>query len=81
MKVKQVLEQRALHNLFEHVKGGSFAVKFQNGTIKKYGVDEPKFTVRFDNDNVLGLIGDDVLSSFGEAYMDGEFTADPRRYL
>jgi cyclopropane-fatty-acyl-phospholipid synthase len=76
MKVKQVLEQRALHNLFEHVKGGSFAVKYENGTVKNYGTDEPKFTVKFNNDNVLGLISDDMLSSFGEAYMDGEIDID-----
>lgn len=72
MKVKQVLEQRALHNLFERVQGSSFAVKYQNGTIKNYGTDEPKFTVKFNDDNVLGLISDDLLSSFGEAYMDNK---------
>ncbi len=76
MKVKQVLEQKALNNLFERVEGGSFAVKYQNGTTENYGSDEPTFTFKFNNDNVLGLVSDDLLSSFGEAYMDGEIDVE-----
>jgi cyclopropane-fatty-acyl-phospholipid synthase len=72
MTVKQTLKYHALNRLFEQVRGGSFAVEYFDGTIKSYGDSEPKFTVKFNDDNVLGLISDDMLTSFGEAYMDSK---------
>ena len=60
-----------MDKLFEQVRGGSFAVRYKDGATERYGNGEPQFTVRLNDDNVLGLIGDDMLTSFGEAYMDG----------
>ena len=71
MKAKQQLTGYALDKLFEQVRGGSFAVTYKDGATKRYGDGEPQFTVRFNDDDVLALISDDMLSSFGEAYMDG----------
>lgn len=71
MLAKQKITGYALDKLFEQVRGGSFAVTYKNGAIERYGNDEPQFTVRFNDDNVLGLISDDLPTSFGEAYMDG----------
>lgn len=71
MQAKQQLTEHALDTLFEQLRGGSFAVRYKDGATKRYGNDEPQFTVRLNDDNVLGLIGDDLLTSFGEAYMDG----------
>ena len=72
MKAAQALTGQALNKLFGQVSGGSFAVIYKDGTTPRYGDGgEPQFTVRFNDDNVLGLIGDDMLTSFGDAYMDG----------
>ncbi len=71
MLAKQELTGYALDKLFEQVRGGSFAVTYKDGASEHYGNGEPQFTVRFNDDNVLGLIGDDLLTSFGDAYMDG----------
>ena len=70
MQTRQMLTEQALHKLFERACGASFAVTYKNGATERYG-GEPQFTVRFNDDNVLGLIGDDMLTSFGDAYMDG----------
>ena len=53
------------------MRGGSFAVRYKDGATERYGNDEPQFTLRLNDYNVLDLIGDDMLTSFGEAYMDG----------
>lgn len=72
MKAAQALTGQALNKIFGQVSGGSFAVIYKDGTTQRFGDGgEPQFTVRFNDDNVLGLIGDDMLSSFGDAYMDG----------
>ncbi len=72
MQTKQKLTEYALDKLFEQVRGGSFAVKYKNGATAQYGNGEPQFTVIFNDDNVADLLGgDDLLTSFGEAYMDG----------
>lgn len=71
MKAKQILTEQAFNKLFGQVLGGSFAVRYENGETRHYGDGEPQFTIRFKDDNILGLIGGDMLMSFGEAYMDG----------
>ena len=72
MQAKQKLTGYALDKLFEQVCGGSFAVRYKDGATVHYGNGEPQFTVRFTDDNILDFIGDDdLLTSFGEAYMDG----------
>ena len=71
MKATQTLNRQALDKLFEQAREGSFAIVYKDGTGRRFGVGEPQFTVRFNDDNVLSLIGGDLLTSFGEAYMDG----------
>ena len=71
MQVKQKLTGYALDKLFDQVRGGSFAVRYKDSATVHYGIGEPQFTIRFNDDNILDLIGDDMLMSFGEAYMDG----------
>jgi len=71
MQVQQKLTERALHKLFEQVRGGSFTVTYHDGATEYYGDGEPQFAIRFNDDNVLGLLGDDMFMNFGEAYMDG----------
>jgi cyclopropane-fatty-acyl-phospholipid synthase len=71
MKAKQILTEQAFHKLFGQVRGGSFAVRYAGGETQNYGDGEPRFTIRFNDDNILGLISGDMLMSFGEAYMDG----------
>lgn len=66
-----MLVAQAIGKVFEQMSDSAFAVTYGNGVTKRYGDGEPQFTVRFNNDDVLGLIGDDPLTSFGEAYMDG----------
>ena len=76
MQARQMLTEQALHKLFERARGGSFAVIYKNGTTEHFGDSEPQFTVRFNDDDILDLIGDDLLASFGEAYMDGRVDLD-----
>ena len=71
MKVKQALASQALGRLFERVRGGSFTVTYSDGTTEHYGDNEPQFAIRFRDDNIFDLLRDDMLMSFGEAYMDG----------
>ncbi len=77
MKAVKALTGQALNKLFEQVRGGTFEVVYKDGTIQRFGDDgEPQFTVRLNDDNVLGLIGGDMLTSFGDAYMDGHVDFD-----
>ena len=71
MKAKQILTRQALHGLFEQVRGGSFTVTYNDGITERYGDGEPRFKIRFRDDNLLDLLHGDMLESFGEAYMDG----------
>ena len=71
MRATQKLTSQTLDKLFGQVSRGSFAVIYKDGAIKHFGNGEPQFTVRLNDDSVLGLIGDDMLMSFGDAYMDG----------
>lgn len=66
-----MLAKQALGSVFGQMSGGSFAVTYSDGTTERYGNGQPQFALRLHDDNLLGLIGDDLLSSFGEAYMDG----------
>ena len=71
MQAKQKLTEQALHKLFERLRGASFAVSYKNGTTDYYGEGKPQFAIRFNDDDILGLLHGDLLISFGEAYMDG----------
>jgi cyclopropane-fatty-acyl-phospholipid synthase len=76
MKAGKALTEKALHKLFEQVRGGAFELRYKNGETRHFGGGEPQFTVRFNDDNILGLISGDMLMSFGEAYMDGRVEVD-----
>jgi cyclopropane-fatty-acyl-phospholipid synthase len=71
MRAQQKLKENALHSLFERVHEGSFAVIYKDGVTEHYGDGEPQFTIRFNDDDILDLVGDDMLMTFGEAYIDG----------
>lgn len=71
MKARQILTEQALHKLFERVRGGSFAVIYENGVTRRYGDGEAQFSIRFNDDNIIDLLSGDLLMSLGEAYMDG----------
>src|SRR5687767_9773782 len=71
MQAQRVLVKHALHRLFERLDGGSFTVVYNDGTRESYGDDEPQFEIRFKTDDLPDLLGDDLLTRFGEAYMDG----------
>lgn len=72
MSVQQTLKYHAIHKLFDQVRGGSFAVEFNDGSQNFYGQGKQQFKVKFNDENILGLISDDMLTSFGEAYMEGK---------
>ena len=65
------ITNQVLDTLLEQVRGGCFAVTYKGGATKRYGSGEPQFTVCFKDDHVLDLVGEDMLTTFGEAYMDG----------
>ena len=71
MKAKQILTRQALHGLFEQVRGGSFTVTYNDGITERYGDGDPQFKISFLGDNLLDFLDGDMLTSFGEAYMDG----------
>ena len=66
-----MLAKQALRRLFEQWRGGPFAVAYRDGTTERYGDGAPQFTVLFRDENVLDLLSDDPLMSFGELYMSG----------
>lgn len=79
MLAKQALDKtldKTLDKLFGQLSGGSFAVRYGNGTTENYGEGEPHFTVKLNDYSILSLIGDDMLTSFGDAYMDGRVDFD-----
>lgn len=65
------ITNQVLNQLLEQVRDGCFAVKYHDGATKRYGSGEPQFTVRFNDNQVLDSVGEDMLTTFGEAYMDG----------
>ena len=71
MQTKQIITENVLHKLFNRLRGASFAVVYKNGATTNYGDGAPQFTIRFKDDDILGLLHGDLLMSFGEAYMDG----------
>lgn len=74
MLAKQALDKtldKTLDKLFGQLSGGSFAVRYGNGTTESYGKGESQFTIKLNDYDILSLIGDDMLTTFGEAYMDG----------
>ncbi len=77
MRAAQALTEHALEKFFAKVHGGTFEVIYKDGTIQRFGDEgEPQFTVRLNDDSVLGLIRSDMLTSFGDAYMDGIVDVD-----
>lgn len=75
MLAKQSLD-KTLDKLFRQLSGASFAVRYGNGTTETYGSGETQFTLHLNDYDILSLIGDDMLTSFGEAYMDGRIDLD-----
>ena len=71
MRARQKLTALALRGFFEKVRGGSFAVTYSDGTTEHYGNSEPQFKISLRDDNFLDLLHGDLLTSFGDAYMDG----------
>ena len=77
MEAAQALTENALDKFFAKVHGGTFEIVYKDGATQRFGEEgEPQFTVRLNDDNILGLIGGDMLSSFGDAYMDGHVDFD-----
>jgi cyclopropane-fatty-acyl-phospholipid synthase len=76
MPAKQKLTELALHKLFNAGHDRSFTVTYKNGTTQHFGDGPPQFAIRFNDDDILDLFGDDLLTSFGEAYMDGRLDVD-----
>jgi len=74
MLAKQAFDRtrnKTFDKLFEQLSGGSFTVKCGNGATESYGQSESQFTLKLNDYDIHSLIGDDMLTSFGEAYMDG----------
>lgn len=71
MKARQMLVGHALRRFFEQVRGGSFAVTYSDGTTEHYGNSEPQFKISLCHENFLDLLHGDLLTNFGDAYMDG----------
>ena len=79
MLAKRALDKtldKTLDKIFGQLSGGSFAVRYGNGTTESYGDGESQFTIKLNDYDILSLIGDDMLTSFGEAYMDGRIDLD-----
>ncbi len=77
MRAAQALTKHALEKFFTKMHGGTFEVMYKDGTTQRFGDEgEPQFTVRLNDDNIFGVIGGDMLSSFGDAYMDGHVDVD-----
>lgn len=79
MLAKQALDKtldKTIDKLFGQLSGGSFAVRYGNGKTESYGEAEPQFTVKVNDYDILSLIGGDMLTSFGDAYMDGRVDFD-----
>jgi cyclopropane-fatty-acyl-phospholipid synthase len=76
MPAKQKLTELALHKLFEAGRDSSFTVTHKNGTTEHFGDGAPQFAIQFNDDSILDLFGDDLLTGFGEAYMDGRLDVD-----
>lgn len=71
MQARQLLIEQTLHKLFERMRGASFDVIYKDGAVGHYGKGEWQFTIRFNDDDISGLLHGDLLMNFGEAYMDG----------
>lgn len=65
-----------MHRLFKRARGGSFAVIYKNGDTELFGDSQPQFTIRFTDNDILDLMGDDMLMSFGEAYIEGRIDVE-----
>jgi cyclopropane-fatty-acyl-phospholipid synthase len=61
-----------LREQLDDVRAGSLNVVHPDGTTTHYGNREPGPTIIFRSGNILDLLSDDPLMSFGEAYMDGQ---------
>ena len=76
MRTQQVLAKQALHQFFARLSGDSFRVSYKDGTNEYFGDGKPKFVIRIKEEDIGGLFSEDLLVSFGEAYMDGQVDVD-----
>lgn len=76
MTVAHRMMSRALNAVFARMDGASFAVTNCDGDTTRYGPDEALFTIRFNDESVFDLSEGDLLTSFGEAYMDGRLDVE-----
>ena len=76
MPAKQKLTELALHKLLEAGRDSSFTATYKNGTTEQFGDGPPQFAIRFNDDHILDLFGDDLLTSFGDAYVNGRVDVD-----
>ncbi len=52
-------------------KGGSFSIEFWDKEVVKFGLESPKFHIKFNKKLPVNVISKDLGLVFGEAYMDG----------
>ena len=68
----QIMQKFFLNKLFEHVKGGSFNVRYWDGSIEHYGEGEPQFTAVINKPLSEKEFINDPSLCVGEAYMRGD---------
>lgn len=61
-----------LNKLFQHLKGGSFDVKYWDGSVEHYGEGQAEFTLILNKPLSEKEIIKDVSLFFGEAHMSGD---------
>jgi len=66
------MQKLFLNKLFEQIKGGSFDVKYWDGSVEHYGEGEPEFTIIFKKPFSKKEIIKDPSLYFGEMYMSGD---------
>lgn len=77
------MEKTFFHNFFQSMQKNQFAVRYWDGTEKKYGQGEPEFKIIFHDKIPETKILEDISLAFGEAYMDGviDFEGDLQKII
>ena len=71
MQAQQKLTEQALHKLFEQVRGGRSRLLTKMVKAKISAMISRSLQFSLMTTTFFSLIGDDLLKTFGEAYMDG----------